>query len=212
MKKAILLSTILFFGLTIFAQSTKFENKMKLALTELNSATEKDQFAQLAEKFDEIAKKNRKEVQPLYYSAYCRIHQAFRTTDANAKDSLLKISKKHIDKAILLDPNNAELYILSALNYQAAIKVNPAERGQSYSSKASLMLKKANELQENNPRVLFLTGQNIFYRPTQFGGGAEKAKPYFEKAAKLFSNQKTSNFSPIWGEKTNTKMLKKCKN
>jgi len=210
MKKSILLFAVIFISISTFAQNRKFEVKMKSTLAEMKMASETNNFLSVANKYDKLANDFSNKTEPLYYSAYCRIQQSFRTPETNAKDSLLNISKKSIDKALLLEPNNPELYVLSALNYQAAISVNPAERGRSYSSKASVMLKKANELQNDNPRVLFLTGQNVFYRPTQFGGGAENAKPYFEKAAKIFQSQKTTNFSPIWGEITNAEMLEKC--
>ena len=44
-----------------------------------------------------------------------------------------------------------------------------------------------------------------------YGGGKEKARPYFEKAKELFDKEnKTSALKPIWGEKQNLDFLKQC--
>ena len=52
---------------------------------------------------------------------------------------------------------------------------------------------------------------NVFHTPKTFGGGKEKAKPFFEKAKSLFASQKpASSIDPNWGEGHNNQMLAEC--
>jgi hypothetical protein len=44
-----------------------------------------------------------------------------------------------------------------------------------------------------------------------YGGGKEKAKPYFTKAEELFAKEdKSAVLKPHWGEKQNQDFLKQC--
>jgi hypothetical protein len=58
--------------------------------------------------------------------------------------------------------------------------------------------------------VYLLLGNDLFFRPSMFGGGAEKAKPLYEKAQELFATFKPATvLSPVWGEKMTNAMLAK---
>ena len=52
-------------------------------------------------------------------------------------------------------------------------------------SMASTSNGKRNALNANNPRLYYFRGMSLFNTPEQFGGGKDKAKPVFEKAAEL---------------------------
>jgi hypothetical protein len=70
---------------------------------------------------------------------------------------------------------------------------------------------KAKKINPENPRIFFLEGQGPFYKPKMFGGGKNKAQPYFEKAKELFAKEdKTSLLKPHWGETENEEYLKQC--
>ena len=59
---------------------------------------------------------------------------------------------------------------------------------------------KAKSLNENNPRVYILEGQDKFFTPEQFGGSKEEAKKLFEKANGIFQVSKPANtIEPQWG-------------
>jgi hypothetical protein len=50
-----------------------------------------------------------------------------------------------------------------------------------------------------------------FYTPSAFGGGKDKAKVSYSKAATLFETFKpASSIHPNWGKKTNEYFLKQC--
>lgn len=202
---AVVLLTVVSFG------KDNFESQMNKNLKQLREMNEKTNYNELGNSFAKIAKQNKKRFEPAYYSAYCYILNSWQHQNAEEKKKVLSLAKKQIENANKLMPNNDEVIVLEAFYYQAMIVINPKENGPTYSAKASELLHKAQEINKNNARAQFLLAQNIYYRPVQYGGGKEKALPLFKKAEKLFSEQKTENYlSPIWGNKTNGKMIKAC--
>ena len=211
MKKSILTLAVVILSAVAFGNSNNFEKLMKQNLETVRAMGENTDFKNLGDEFEKIAKHNKKRFEPLYYSAYCYIISSWQTNDVAEKSAILSKAKKQIDKGNKISPNNDELLVLEAFCYQAMIMINPQEYGQSYSAKANELLKKAQGINNLNPRAEFLLAQNVYYRPAQYGGGKEVALPLFEKAAKLFKSQNSTNYlQPIWGEKTNTEMIQQC--
>ena len=212
MKKSIL-TLVAVAILSVFGYSNNnFDKEMKETLKQVRTLSEKTNYQNLANKFATIAKNNPKRFEPLYYSAYCYILHSWQLQDAKEKTAILTLAKSQIDKANKLNPNNDEIMVLEAFYYQAMIVINPQQNGQLYSSKALTLLKKAQEINKNNPRAQFLLSQNVYYTPTQYGGGKEKALPLFKKAEKLYKKQESENYlSPVWGQHTNSEMIKACK-
>ena len=74
-------------------------------------------------------------------------------------------------------------------------------RWQKYGALFEQHLTRAARLDPGNPRVDYLKAANIFHTPESFGGGKEKARPYFESALKKFESFKSPNrYSPAWGK------------
>ncbi len=210
MKKLSLLFVVATMSLMGLAQD--FESKMLGNIQQFEQKAEKVEWLKLSTEFETLASENPERFEAKYYQAFCLIQNAYETKDASEKDGQLNKAESLINKTSEQEKNNAELYILKALCYQMMISVDPQKRGYSHSQKAAKELAKAEEIDKKNPRYYFLKGQNIFYTPEQFGGGKAKAKPFFEKAAKLFKSQKRKNkLDPIWGQKTNAQQLKACK-
>lgn len=213
MKKSILTTAaVVFLSVMTFGSTSNFENMMKSKLEIVRAGDETTNFRNLGDDFAKIAKNNKNRFEPLYYSAYCFIISSWQISDADQKNKILGKAIKQINKAKELTTNNDELLVLEAFYYQAMIMINPVKYGQNNSKKAEELLRSAQAINKANPRAEFLRGQNLYYRPAQFGGGKEKALPLFEKAAELFKNQNTDNYlQAIWGSKTNSKMIKTCK-
>ena len=77
---------------------------------------------------------------------------------------------------------------------------NPMVRFMTDGAKAAEALERAKALNENNPRVYILEGQDKFYTPEQFGGSKAEAKILFEKANGIFMVSKPgSSIEPQWG-------------
>jgi len=212
MKKLSLLMMVLMVSLLSMAQVSNYETEMFKTLEQFRQKEVKVDFLKLSDAFNLIAISNPKKHEVKYYEALCLVFNSFKEKDNKLKDIQLDKANLIIDKAIGLEVSDAELYILKALLFQMKINIDPRKRGYEYSQKAEKQLSKAFELDDNNPRYYFLKGQNVFFTPKQYGGGKEKAKPYFEKAKELFTKEKPESvLSPIWGRDTNLAQLKACK-
>ena len=212
MKKISVVLVSMMISLVAWTQNGNFEAEMLKRTQQIESTHKTVDYLKLSKEFETLAKANPKQFEALYYQALCLVFNSFEETDKKQKDPQLDQAIKLLDKALLIKPQNAELYILKALDYQMKIDIDPMNRGYEFSQKAEQQLAKAFALDPKNPRYFFLKGQNLFYTPEQYGGGKLKAKPYFEKAAKWYKKSKKNNpLDPTWGQETNAIQLNNCK-
>lgn len=107
-----------------------------------------------------------------------------------------KVTKFHLEKAlsetkasINLNDQFSDAYRLAADLYGWLIDLKGAMFwGPFYSPKANSFLKKAEELDANNPEVYLAQGRKYLYTPTAFGGNKKKAIESFEHALNLCPN------------------------
>lgn len=201
MKKLILLTALFFvFGAT-FAQKPAYEKAMTDLVTQIQSFDyQTGSLIPLANKMERIAAAEKTEWLPQYWMAYCYITENFTKQDNGEKDQLLDIAEKFLKAAEALSPQNDELAVLRANYAQARMAVDPMGRYQTYGEQFSSSLKKATEINPENPRIYYLTGTSLFYTPEQFGGGKDKAKVQFETALEKFANfSPIAAYYPAWG-------------
>ena len=149
--------------------------------------------------------------EPRYYQARGYLQLGFTADGTEAQDKVFDQAQTALDQARKLpQADAAELNVLQAYIYQGRIMAAPMTRGMVYGGRVAEALGAAKALAPNNPRVYLLLGNNLFYTPEMFGGGADKAKPMYEKAKALFATFKPANaLSPNWGARTNEAMLAK---
>jgi len=211
--KNLLLTSALFLGLglAVNAQSDRFAKGMESTLTKMDSIKNQQDYLNSGASFQRIALAEKTRWEPYYYSAYCKIMAAFMEQDKDKVDAILDPAEADLNAALAIDSKNSEVYTIQAMLYQARISVS-FTRGMKFSGLANESIEKAIVMNPSNPRAYFMKGQNIFHTPSMFGGGAENAKPQFEKAMALFNSQDsaTKDFSPSWGKKKTIAMLKAC--
>jgi hypothetical protein len=168
------------------------------------------EFTALANQFERIANAEPGKWHPRYYAAYCYVWAATINEMSNdEKHKLLDLAQAQMDLLIKSFKNESEVFALQAFIFQ--IRITDMSKGFKYSSLAGESLESAEKLNPKNPRVYYLRGNNIFHTPKAFGGGKEKAKPLFEKAAGLFESEKPINaIEPAWGSDHNKQMLTLC--
>jgi hypothetical protein len=128
---------------------------------------------------------------------------------ADEKHKKLDMAQKEMDVLLAKHSNESEIYTLQAFLYQ--LRITDMTKGMKYSSLANEALSVAEKINPENPRIYYLRGTNTFHTPKMFGGGAENAKPFFEKAAGLFKSfQPQNTLSPNWGKEHNYQMLEQC--
>jgi Flp pilus assembly protein TadD len=117
---------------------------------------------------------------------------------ADERKQLIEDAVAQLERAVQLEPRNAEAHALLGATYGVLISVAPM-RGMELGRKANDSLARAMELAPHNPRVHLLHGTSAFHRPVLFGGGAERAEPHLRKALSLFANEPAAKPWPNWG-------------
>jgi len=210
MKKVVSIIVVMVFAATnLWAQN--YAGAMQNALAKMGAAKTPSEYIAASQIFDRISQVETAKWIPAYYGALSLINGSYTGTEKDKRDQMLDQAQKFIDTALKRSPENSEAMTLQGYLYQARIGVD-GSRGQEFSQKAAGALKQAMAWDANNPRATSLMAMNVFYTPSFYGGGKENALPLFEKAEKLFAEQKMSSpFAPAWGKEMNQHFLQECK-
>jgi hypothetical protein len=193
---------------TARAQEPTMEDNLKEAYTIMDSAKTMPSLMTAAAKFDLIANKYQDQWVAQYYSAYTKAIISYYETDVAKKDLYVDEADMFLDRIVVLGAENDHVYVLKALLANARMAVDGENRWKEYGPIFEENLKKAKELNENNPHIYYLKAVSVFYTPKMFGGGAKKAKPYFEKAKEKYALMTNRTVMvPYWGEPQNTDYL-----
>lgn len=212
MKKILFVVSALVITTTVFAQSEKYTNAMKAAITRIDSAKSPDDMLNVSATFERIGDAEKTQWLPYYYAAFTQALYAFIKNDVANNDTYADKAQKLIDKADALEKNNSEISVIKSMIASIHMLVDPQSRWQQYGPIASGEIEKAKSQDPNNPRPYFLQGQGLRYTPEQFGGGCATAKPVLEQAVKKFETFKpVSTLHPDWGKGETTQLLDGCK-
>jgi len=210
MKKLILLSILLISALSTQAQEDdKFTRTMKSILSYLDTAQTKSTYQKSANKLERIAEAEKDEWLAYYWAAYCNVMLMNYEEDQDKGKQLLDKTDVFLLKADSLSPNNSEIYVLRGWWYSSQMRFGGSPM--KYGPLSGQAMDKAIELDGNNPRAYTMKAIGVFYTPSAFGGGKDKAKPIFETALKKFETfLPASEIHPDWGEEFTLEMYKKC--
>ncbi|MDP5139710.1 MAG: hypothetical protein NWP83_04485, partial [Spirosomaceae bacterium] len=203
MKKSIIFLLATISIPVVYAQDSKFEAAMKPLVAEIHATRFDQSLTDVSNKMERIAAAEPNEWLPNYYVAYCNIIGSLSEQDDDKKDLMLDKAEKYLEKAAKLSKNNDELEQLTAYFYNAKLAASPMTGWMRYGSKVEKHLENAKKLNLQNPRVALLEAESVYYTPSTFGGGKDKAKPMLEKAKKLFAEFTPKNeLMPNWGAQT----------
>ena len=105
--------------------------------------------------------------------------------------------------------DKSEIYALYAYLYSSRVKVSPMMRGPKMGKIAREYAEKSIKANPNNPRPYLIRARGIYFTPTIFGGGKEKAMPLINKALEKFNTFKpATKYSPNWGKNMLDQLLK----
>jgi len=211
MKNIVTISVILISSV-FHGYAGNYEETMKMNIRKLYQTQNPEELVEMGNTFDRIGRKESNQWLPFYYASYANVSILFFSPDLSAdeKNRYLDQAQEELDAAFKIKSKESESYVLQALIDQMRITAQGDAR--QYSGLAGEALAKAELLDPQNPRVYYVKATNLFYRPKEFGGGAEVAKPLFEKAAALFEKSKEKEtLLPAWGRQPNQMMLEKCR-
>ena len=118
----------------------------------------------------------------------------------------LKEAAEHLEEAIREDIIRedakmiaVEVYALLSSVYGRQISLSGI-KGMFLGPKSGNLLKKAEQLAPDNPRVVLSAAISAFNTPKMWGGSKERAMEGFQRAAELFAREKpTAPIHPVWG-------------
>lgn len=196
MKKALFLCTILLISLPAISQGRKYQKDMLKAIEAMNEAADAASVMQSVATFEELAQEYQDQWMPPYYATRVLVFACFEESDPDTKDDLLSRSKKSLDKALDLAPEESEVTVLQALYLIGMMSVDPETRGPEYYMDFNYALDKSKALNPNNPRAAYLDALMALNMPDYMGGGPAAAKPIFLEAAEKFDA--FQNDDPLW--------------
>jgi len=206
MKNLLIVLIVIFSNNLLNAQNT-WEAPLQAQITAAHKIKTADELKVITAAVERIALSNSAEWLPAYHAAYYNSQLLWRF-GKEACNTCLDQMDKFLTTAEKAD-NNSEVLALRANYYQAKLQDSPM-MAPFYGPKAGNILKVALNEDPNNPRANLLMGQNLFYTPEMFGGGAKKAKPFLEKARELFAEAEatTPSIQPSWGKYMSDQMGK----
>ena len=187
-------------GVTAVLAQAAYEAPLRTQLASMAAAQHPDAMNALVPSFERIAAANPDAWLPNYYAAHFNLMQHWMSGEDGCAPCLEK-TDAFLAKAEAAD-NNSEVLTLRASYYQGMLQLHPM-RAPYYGPKAGNLLEAAAEKDPSNPRAASLLGQNLYYTPSMFGGGADKAKPHVARAVELFDAEAAdagrSDLLPSWG-------------
>ena len=190
------------------AQSEKYIKAMEPRVAQVDSNNNAESWKELANAFERIGDAEKTQWMPYYYAAFAQAMSGYASMPMDGSmgdnsaisDPFADKAEQLIEKATALSQENSEIFCVKKVIYSLRMMGNPMSRYMTDGAKATEALEKAKTLNENNPRVYILQGQDKFYTPEQFGGSKEEAKKLFEKANELFMTSRPgSSIEPQWG-------------
>ena len=214
MRHITLIAIGLLFTISIFAQSEQYVAAMESAISRMDTTEAIEDWKTVVNTFERIGQAEEEEWLPQYYQAYSHIRMAItHMQQQNMVECEINIeaSQKALDKAKKLAGKNSEIVTLQGYIYQGRIWSNPQQNGPVYSPKASQAIQQAMQMEPGNPRPHHLMGQNLYFTPAQWGGGAKVALPHLKKADEAFENfEPKSSIHPSWGKVFNDWLLEQA--
>ena len=151
----------------------------------------------LEEIYNEFKKINYDEKFVNYYIALCVFNLIFMEDKFN-RIEYLNEAINYVKKSLEVDKKFADGLGLLAGLYALKAGINIKE-GFVYGPKVTQLLRKALEIEPDNPRLYYFIGLVYAVKPTAFGGNPKKAIEELNKAISLFENGKGRNWPIRWG-------------
>lgn len=195
---------------TSVKQSSAFEAAMLTNIRQLDTASEAASLMTLANNFERIGNAEKTKWEPFYYASYCYTVMAFMSPDKSKIDWLADKAEALLQNAEAIDKNNSEISCMFAMISSCRILVDPVSRFQTKGKEVNMLLAKAMQENQHNPRIYLLQARMQLRTPEAFGGGKSVAKASAETALEKFKGFVPANaIAPAWGEQQAKGLLAK---
>ncbi|MDQ6478550.1 hypothetical protein [Dyadobacter sp. LHD-138] len=207
MKKLFITSALLLVSMiSVFAQNEKYVQAMESSIGLLNKVDKAKndpvELQEIANRFERIGTAEAKEWLPRYYAAYCYTLMGLSGSSIEEKDKFLdKADGLLKESETLAGKPSDEILIMKAYAAQIRLAADAMNRWQKYGALFTENIDAAKAINGDNPRIYYLEGSSLFFKPEEYGGGKKVAKPLLEKSVAKFSTFKPqSTIAPQWGK------------
>jgi tetratricopeptide (TPR) repeat protein len=208
--KTILATLFLLISIGSFA-TDKYTDQMMSKINEIYNAQTTEELQQAINSLERIGNAEKNKWEPFYYAAFGQLMIATREEDNSTKDNHLDQAEAFLAKALAIKPDESEIATLEGFVHTIRLTVNPAERGQKYSTLSMQAFGKALSLNPDNPRALSLMAQMQYGTAQFFGSPITEACQTMTKAVEKYNSYKSDNpLAPTWGKMIAEEFLKKC--
>jgi len=193
------------------ANDAKYLEAMSKNIVAVYKAHTIEELQNAVNAFDRIANAEKTKWEPLYYSAFGYVMMADREKDNAKKDNYLDLAASSVKKAKAINESESEIIAMEAFIHLIRLNVDPASRGQKYSTLAMQSLEKALQSNPENPRALMLLAQLQFGTARFFGTPATQACGTVIKALEKYETYQSENpIAPRWGKETTERLKQNC--
>jgi tetratricopeptide (TPR) repeat protein len=193
---------------TILGAQSNFEKGMQKAFELWGN----NQWEDAENVFERIANAEPDQWLPHYYIAQLNSLKSWDLKDETLLKAQLDKAQQHLDLAMKLSENSAELLVMQAQVLTNWVAYDGQTYGMKYSAKIAELYAKAYAIAPNNPRVLLGKAEWDMGSAQFFGQDTSRFCADFEKALELFANFKPETpFHPNWGKDRAEGILKSCK-
>lgn len=212
MKTTTILSLALILALQpAWATDDKYTETMKKNIQVVYTAQAVPDLQLAVNGFERIAAAEKNKWEPYYYASFGYVMIANREAEAAKKDAALDQALVALKKAQEITPAESEVVALEGFIHMIRTSVDPATRGQQYSTLAFQSLNKAAALNPENPRALVLLAQMQYGAAQFFGSPTTEACATLAKALEKFAAAATpAPLAPQWGKGMAEGLKGKC--
>lgn len=198
--------------ISVFLFADKYTDQMTKNIEVVYNSKSSEDIQKAVNAFERIGGAEKTKWEPYYYASFGYIMMAVREPDATKKDALLDLATTAIDKAAAIKSDESEVAALEGFIHMIRVSVDPASRGQKYSTMAMQSYGKAVSLNPENPRALALMSQLQFGTAQFFKQEPVEACQTARKALALFDAKPFElTIAPSWGRGMTEELVKGCK-
>ncbi|GGH29354.1 hypothetical protein GCM10007423_16640 [Dyadobacter endophyticus] len=195
-----------------FAQNGDYKAELEVSIKKLDQAKSVSDFQGLEKTLVQLANTQKTEWLPYYYAAFCNAKIGFLLQDDGEKIEPYSVrGEAQIKRSESLAKGDskalAEIYVVQAMIYRTKVFISPMTMGRQFGPLSDQFLKKAQKLDAENPRAIYLEAWTKYYTPKLWGGDKDLAK---ELAGKAIQKLPATTFSvmPHWGKAESETLLR----
>lgn len=213
MKRFIIITILLVCSVAFtFAQNGDYTTRLEASVKQLDQAKSVSDFQALEKTFVQLGNAQKTEWLPYYYSAFCNAKIGFLLQDDGEKIEPYSVrGEAQIKKSESLAKGDsktlAEIYVVQAMIYRTKVFISPMTMGRQYGPLSDQFLKKAQKLDPENPRAIYLDAWTKYYTPKLWGGDKDLAKELAGKAIQKLPAT-ASGAAPHWGKAESEALLR----